>query len=141
MSDLSNFIRQIHARSEVERAILVAIIGAALSFITYEIVFWINPFEPQATISWVVSFGIGAIRQHHLHRWISFPDSKARYRLSLSRFFFVSILIASISTASNWLLTQTLDVHHRAAWLICITLVGVLNYLAMKLYIFRDRNL
>lgn len=128
---------RLKARREPERVLAVALAGVALSWATYEIVYWLNPYEPRATTSWVISFLIGVARQHHLHRMISFPGSGVRYMTSLRRDFTASLALMLLSSALNWFLTGYLDVHHRIAWVVCVTCVAAGAYALMKFYVFR----
>jgi putative flippase GtrA len=59
-------------QSQTIRMLLVAGVGVVLGFVTYEIVYVLNPFSPKATVSWTIAFVIGIARQHALHR--KFPS-------------------------------------------------------------------
>ena len=129
-------MRWVHARDEIVRVALAALIGTFLAWVTYELVFWVNPMEPRATTSWALAFFIGIFRQHHLHRTISFPKSAVSYGVSLRRDFAASIGVALLSTALNYLLSEVLQSHHRVAWFGCVAFVAGFEYLVMKLYVF-----
>ena len=137
MRRLSGFINWMHRQPEMLRVSITAGIGTILAWITYEIVHFLNPFEPKATASWGIAFCIGILRQHHLHRTLSFPKNGVPYGLSLWRDVLASIGILLASVTLNFFLTQTVGVHHRVAWAICLTSVTVFDYLMMKFFVFR----
>ena len=130
----------IHARDEIVRVAIVAAIGTVLAWITYELIFWVNPFEPRATSSWFVAFFIGIFRQHHPHRTISFPESDGSYLASLRRDFVASIGIIVLSTAVNYVATEVAELHHRLAWVLCVAFVAGIEYLLMKFFVFPRRR-
>lgn len=133
----SALLVQLRSRGEVERVALVAAIGAAASWLTYEIVFFLNPLEPRATLSWILAYCLGVLRQHHLHRLISFPDAPARYGASLARDYASSAVILGGSACLDWILAEGAAVDHRLAWLLCTCFVGLSGYFAMKTFVFR----
>ena len=137
MQILSQFIDWVHERPEFVRVCITATIGTALAWATYEIVFFLNPLDPKATTSWGIAFGIGILRQHHLHRTLSFPKNGVPYGLSLWRDVLASIGILVASVSLNFALTEMGEIHHRIAWAICLTSVAVFDYLMMKFFVFR----
>lgn len=132
-------ISRIRRLPRTTRLAFVAAIGLPLAWVTYEIVYLVNPFSPRATTSWIVAFAIGIARQHFLHGTISFHDRKVLYARSLFRAYVTSIVLGIVSTLANWGLTERLGMHHQLAWAICILGVGAADYLTMKLYVFRAR--
>lgn len=124
---------------ETARIASVAAFGVPLAWVTYEIIYLVNPFVPRATTSWIVAFAIGVARQHFLHRTVSFHDRKIQYPTSLFRAYVTSIVLGIASTLANWGLTERLEMHHQLAWAICILGVGLADYATMKLYVFRAR--
>jgi putative flippase GtrA len=111
-------------------------VSAGRLHLTYEIVHLLNPLKPQATTSWVIAFGIGIVRQHHLHRTLSFPKNGVPYGLSLWKDFLASLGIVAASAAVNFALTEISGMHHRTAWAICLASVAVFDYLIMKFFVF-----
>lgn len=140
MERLTRFIEWMHEQPELLRVSITAGIGTVLAWITYEIVHFLNPLEPKATTSWGIAFGIGILRQHHLHRTLSFPKNGVPYGLSLWRDLLASIGILAASVILNFALTQVGGVHHRIAWAICLASVAVFDYLMMKFFVFRRRE-
>ena len=115
---------------------IVAGVGLLASLITYEVIFALNPLEPRASISWFLTFTIGVVRQHWLHRRWSFTYY-APYWLSLRRACIADGGAAIVSTTLNWTLTAVWKVNHRIAWLACVLTVAALNYFLLKRYVFR----
>ena len=120
------------------RVILVAMVGLLLSWVTYEFIFFLNPFEHKATSSWLVSYVIGVLRQHHLHRRFSFPESRASYNTTLSRDILSSATLLFMGTLLNWVLVDRLRLNHRLAWMICTGTVAVLTLVLIKTFVFRS---
>ena len=138
MTAVKRLLTRIHRWNKFARISVVAATGVILSWVTYEIVYLINFLEPRASTSWFISFVLGVIRQHHLHRLISFPETETRYLTSLRRDFVSSIGLLFASSTLNWILTEPLDLHHRLAWAVCIVTVAGCTYILMKTYIFRS---
>lgn len=137
MRFLDDFVSWMQDRPEILRVSITAAIGTVLAWITYEIVHLLNPIEPQATTSWVIAFSLGIVRQHHLHRTLSFPKNGVPYGLSLWRDLLASLGIVAASAALNFALTEIAGLHHRTAWAICLASVAVFDYLIMKFFVFR----
>lgn len=130
----------IHRQNEFVRICIVAGIGTVASFITYEIVFFLNTVEPRATTSWTLSFTIGVFRQHHLQRWLAFPNTRTRYGVSLKREWLASILVLVVSAALNFLCTELMHLNHRVAWAICLIFAAGMEYCALKFFVFRSNR-
>lgn len=131
------FVEWVHLQREIVRVGIAAAIGTLLAWLTYELVFFLNPLEPRGTTSWAVAFLIGIFRQHHIHRVLSFPNSRLRYSGSLSREAVASFVILFVVAGLNFLLTQRHGFHHRLAWGLCLISVAALEYGLMKFFIFR----
>jgi putative flippase GtrA len=117
------------------RLAIVAVLGALIGLVTYELIYFINPFEPRAPISWLASFAIGVPRQYSLHRWLTF-GSDVPYGPRLARAYVLYSVIAALTTGLNWLLVEHLGVPHRLAWLACVTTTGLINVFALKRLVF-----
>jgi putative flippase GtrA len=120
---------------EKARMVLTALAGVAIGFVTYEIVYALVPFEPRATTSWFLAFVIGIVRQHALHRWLTFRPHPP-YWPSLGRAFVLDLAVLLISTALNWALTEQWGVDHRVAWLACLLTSAVLGLALLKRFVF-----
>ena len=137
---LSDCVNWIHKRPELARVGVVALIGTVMSWVTYEIVYFFNPFEPRATTSWAVSFTIGVFRQHHLHRNLTFPQNGVPYGTSLGRDIVASLIVIVLSTILNFALTEIGKINYRAAWAVCLVSVAAVDYMLIKLFVFRRRR-
>ena len=121
---------------EIVRMTLTAILGAGIGYITYEIIYYLNPFEPRASSSWFIAFIIGIARQHALHRYLTFLH-KTPYWRSLIRAYIMYSSSLLISSALNWYLVESLDIHHRLAWLICLLVTALLSLFFLKKFVFK----
>ena len=66
-----SLVRQYHRMPEKLRMLVTALIGTAISLLTYEIIYFLNPVQPKATISWALSSIVNIARQHAMHRWLT----------------------------------------------------------------------
>ena len=139
-TSLGIFIWWVHGQQELVRIGVTAAIGTVLAWITYEIIYYVNWFEPKATTSWTMAFVIGVFRQHHLHRTLSFPQIDVSYGTSLKRDALASILVATAGTLLNYVLTERIGLHHRQAWGACLVGVATLEYVFLKTFVFRGRR-
>jgi len=116
---------------------LIALLGALIGLITYEIIYYFNPFNPKATLSWILAFTIGTVRQHALHRRFTFLF-KPPYWKSLYRAYLLDFGVLIFSSLLNWFLTVILHWHHRLAWLCCLALTSLTGLLFLKQYVFKN---
>lgn len=134
---MKRMVAWIRRQDEVLRVGIVAAIGTIASYVTYEVVFFFNGIEPRATTSWTISFVIGVFRQHHLHRYLSFPNATARYTVTLKRDWFASFIVLIFSVALNYYLTEAQSMHHRIAWATCLITAAGFEYGLLKFFVFR----
>jgi putative flippase GtrA len=123
---------------EKMRLLLVALAGAMIGLATYQLIYWINPFQPRAPTSWLAAFVIGVPRQYSLHRSFTFR-SGVPYAPRLARAYVLYSCIAIVTTSLNWWLVERLAVPHHVAWLACISTTGVINLFALKPLVFGQR--
>ena len=67
------------------RPIRFAVVGSgglAIGFVVYNVIYWLNPFEPRATIAWIVASLLGVMRQHWLHKQLTFNYAGRDFRLT-----------------------------------------------------------
>lgn len=121
---------------ETIRMLVVAAIGVILGFVTYEIVYYLNPFSPKATVSWVFAFLIGIARQHALHRKFTFSHQTPYFK-SLYKAYVVDIGGLVFSTGLNWFLAETLQLHHRLVWALCLAATALISLVFLKKYVFK----
>jgi putative flippase GtrA len=131
----ARWLQRFRALPEKLRLALVAVLGALIGLLTYEIVYFLNPLTPRAPTSWLAAFAIGVPRQYSLHRWLTF-DSRLPYGPRLARAYLLYAAIAVLTTGLNWLLVERLGAPHRLAWLACITTTGLINLFALKRWVF-----
>jgi putative flippase GtrA len=125
-----------HQFPETLRMMLTAILGAGIGWITYEIIYWLIPaFSCRATASWVLAFTIGVVRQHALHRTLTFIEHTP-YLSSLGRAYIFYAMATFCGAFLNYTLTVHLEVHHRMAWLACLLLTGLLSFFFLKRMVF-----
>ncbi len=121
---------------ENTKMVLVAIIGALIGLVTYEIIYFLNPFEPRASSSWFVAYLINIFRQHSLHRWLTFSH-KGSYWKSLRRAYVMYSGSLMIGVILNWILVELLSVNHRLAWLFCLIVTASISFFFLKRYVFK----
>lgn len=130
-----DWLQQFHRLPEKARLAIVALLGALIGLVTYQLIYWVNPFEPRASTSWLASFAIGVPRQYSLHRTLTFRSSLP-YAPRLARAYGLYACIAVVTTSLNWILVERLAVPHHLAWLACISTTGLINYFALKPLVF-----
>ena len=125
-----------HQFSEPVRMMLTAMIGAGIGWITYEIIYRLIPtFSYRATTSWALAFTIGVVRQHALHRTLTFAEHTP-YLSSLGRAYLFYALAAFCGVFLNYTLTMRLGKNHHIAWLACLLLTGLLSFFFLKRMVF-----
>jgi len=124
---------------EFRRMLFIAVIGLIASLITYEIIYYINPFSPKTTISWSMAFVIGIIRQHALHRYYTFKY-KIPYLKSLYKAFVLDFSVLMFTTVLNWTLSEVFHLHHRLVWLLCLLSSAITSLVFIKKYVFQKVN-
>jgi putative flippase GtrA len=131
-----NLLIKFKSLPELLRMAIIAVIGAGISFITYEIIYFFNPFNPKASTSWAMAFMINIARQHALHRWLTF-SKPAKYWSSLLRAYIMYAGSVLLSSLLNWFLTEYWSINHRLAWVICTLLIGAFSFVFLKRFVFR----
>jgi len=118
------------------RLVLMAIFGALLGWVIYELIYIYNPFEPRATSSWILAFILGVARQHALHRWLTF-QSKSSYWKSLMRAYVMYSTSLILGTILNFILINHFNFNHRIAWLACLGLTACISLFFLRNYVFK----
>ena len=117
------------------RMALTAGFGAAIGYVTYEIIYYFNSMDNKATTSWLIAFTLGVARQHGLHRLITFEHYSPYWR-SLGRAYIMYSASALIGSTVNYVMVQSLDVHHRIAWLCCLGITASISLIFLKKHVF-----
>ena len=133
------FLRLFKKLPENIRMVLVAILGALIGLITYEIIYFINPFEPRASSSWFAAAVVNIARQHSLHRWLTFTY-KSNYWRSLRRAYIMYSTSLLVGVVLNWFLVERLHVNHRLAWAICLIITASISFFFLKRYVFKQKE-
>jgi len=131
--------RQLQRLHETPRLILVAVTGSLIGLLIYELIYYVNPFEPRASTSWFLSYLVGVVRQHALHRWLTFADD-GPYWQSLGRAYVLYTSLLVLTTLLNYVLVEYLQLNHHVVWLICISVVGAINLFALKRFVYPGRQ-
>ena len=118
------------------RLLLTAIIGGSIGYVTYELIYFLNPISPKASTSWFIAFIIDVLRQHALHRWLTF-EHKTPYWKSLGRAYIMYSSSLLVTSGFNWFLTEVVLVHHRIAWVCCLLLKALISLIFLKKYVFK----
>ena len=136
---LAAFVARYHRLPETVRMVLTANLGALTGWVTYEIVYLVNPLLPRATTSWTIAFLVGVPRQHALHRWLTFTH-KTPYWPSLGRAYVMYSASLLFGTGLDWVLTEPLGVHHRVAWLCCLVMTALISLFLLRSFVFARRD-
>lgn len=131
-------LRRYRAMPEFLRIVATACIGAMIGYVTYLIVYALNPIAPRATTSWLLAFLINVSRQHALHRWLTFDESGC-YWPSLGRAYVMYSGTAVATTTLNWFLAVRHHVNHNLAWLACMGLTALISLVLLKRFVFGKR--
>ena len=121
---------------DLARMSITAVMGAGIGYITYELIFYINPIIPKASSSWFIAFVIGIARQHGLHRWLTFSH-KTPYWKSLFRAYIMYSTALLVSSGLNWYLTEQLSINHRLAWLCCGLISALFSLFFLRKFVFK----
>ena len=125
-----------HQLPEPARLVCTAILGAGIGWVTYEIIYRLNPLRAsRATTSWAVAFLIGVARQHGLHRTLTFTQHSP-YWPSLGRAYLFYSVSAVLGAGLNYTLTVRAGLHHRLAWAACLLLTASISVLFLKRLVF-----
>ena len=131
-------LRRYRAMPELLRIVATACIGAMIGYVTYLLVYLLNPIEPRATTSWLLAFLINVSRQHALHRWLTF-DEPGRYWPSLGCAYVMYSGTAVATTSLNWFLVVRHHLNHNLAWLACMGLTALISLAFLKRFVFGQR--
>ncbi len=117
-----------------------ALIGAAIGLLTYEVIYFLNPVQPRATISWALSITVNIARQHAMHRWLTFTHP-TRYWPSLGRAYVMYSGSAVVTILLNLGLTAGLGLNHRVVWLLCTLTTAGISLIFLRRFVFRSEHM
>ena len=112
-----------------------AVTGAGIGYLTYEVIYYLNPLNNKATSSWITAFIIGVARQHGLHRIFTF-EHYSPYWKSLGRAYIMYSASALIGGLANFTMVQIYQIHHRIAWLVCLGITASISLIFLKKHVF-----
>jgi hypothetical protein len=130
-----SLVKRYRALPEIVRMVTTALIGATIGFITYRVIYALNPLHLRATSSWLMAFMVNVMRQHGLHRVLTFKNP-GPYWPTLRRAYVMYSGSAVATTVLNWYLTEKWGWDHNAAWLACTSLTGAISTVFLKRYVF-----
>ena len=87
------------------------------------------------TFAWFVSFAIGTVEAHYIHRRFTFKSSTP-YKESLFWMFAVYSVIAVLSSITIWVLVHKLDLNFMVAWVINNAMFGLAYFAGLRLLAF-----
>jgi hypothetical protein len=129
-------LRRYRTLPEPIRLVATASIGAAIGFVTYQLIYALNPLQPRTTTSWLLAFLFNIARQHGLHRSLTFTNS-GPYWPSLGRAYLMYSGTAMATTTLNWYLTIVRGLNHNVSWVICMGVTATISLLFLKRFVFR----
>ena len=118
------------------RYFVVACLNSVFMFAVYQLLYWWDPLNTYtAEFAWFVSFIIGTIEAHYVHRRVTF-NSKVGYSESLYWMVFVYTIIGILSTLTIAGLTRTFEIQYQIAWVINNILFGLVYFAGLRLLAF-----
>ena len=118
------------------RYFIVACLNSLFMFSVYQLLYWLNPVSSYTgEFAWFVSFIIGTIEAHYVHRRLTF-ESKADYGESLFWMFAFYTIIGFLSTLTISALIRTYEVQYQLAWVINNCIFGLVYFAGLRLLAF-----
>jgi len=126
---------------EYSKFIFIGGINGFVFFSLYSFLFVVNPFDvdsvsTQHTIAYGLSWFLGSIEAHMLHRRVTFGTSETKYGESLLWSQLVYITVGTASTAAGYFMVEIFDMNNWLAWLIQSAVFGPLNFVGLRLIAF-----
>jgi len=87
------------------------------------------------TFAWFVSFAIGTVEAHYIHRRFTFKSSTP-YKESLFWMFAVYSVIAVLSSITIWVLVHKLEINYMVSWVINNAMFGLAYFAGLRLLAF-----
>ena len=123
------------------RFIAVGIGGLGISWIFYNAIYFLNPFEEnRATTSWAFGYFIAVFRQHGLHYWLTFKDSSTPYLRSLAVAYAAYSVGGVFTTVVNYVLNESVGLHYQLAWAISVGSSVGINYVLLSRFAFGTKK-
>jgi putative flippase GtrA len=115
---------------------LSGLLGIVVGLLLYEFTYAISaPVRYRATFSYVVSYLVGIVVQHALHRQITFGKGTP-YLRSLRRTFVVYPIVLLVGSAANLFFVRAAGLHHRLAFWLTVVVSGLLSFVGLRFFAF-----
>jgi putative flippase GtrA len=129
---MQTLVTRFHRMPEQLRLTLTGLIGASIGWVSYELLYAVNPVTHyRATSSWAVAWAVSVWRQHALHSRLTFIDRPPAGD-SLRRAYAYAAGSGLLGLVLNLHLTVGLGLSHRFAWLVGLLLSAMLSLLFLK---------
>ena len=121
---------------DFSRYFIVACLNSVFMFSVYQFIYWLDPLNMYTgEIAWFLSFIIGTIEAHYVHRRLTF-QSNADYGESLFWMFVFYTVIGILSTLTISALIRTYEVQYQLAWVINNCIFGLVYFVGLRLLAF-----
>ena len=126
---------------EYSKFLFIGGINGFVFFSLYSFLFVVNPFgvdsvSTQHTIAYGLSWFLGSIEAHMLHRRVTFSSSQTKYGESLLWSQLVYLTVGTASTVSGYFMVEMFSLNNWLAWLIQSCVFGPLNFVGLRLVAF-----
>ena len=126
---------------EYSKFLLIGGINGFVFFSLYSFLFVVNPFgvesvSNQHTIAYGLSWFLGSIEAHLLHRRVTFGTSETKYGESLLWSQVVYLTVGAVSTATGYFMVDIFAMNNWLAWLIQSAVFGPMNFIGLRLIAF-----
>jgi len=124
---------------EYGRFLVIGTINVTFFFSLYSTIYWLDPLGgalPTWGVAWVCAWIIGSVEAHALHRGITFRAGDTDYKESLMWSLAVYIPVLLMSTVSEYILIEYLELNHYLSWAINMSVFGPINFLGLRLLAF-----
>lgn len=123
--------------SEYIRYCILGMLNTVTFWLAYELLYWLDLTNGvvRAPVAWAPAFFLSSVQAHAVHRWLTFR-SKADYTESLVWAMAIYTMLLVISTASEFVMVEVWELHHRAAWVVNTCAFGFANFVALRVLAF-----
>ena len=107
----------------------------------YALVYQIVPFETyKPTISWIFSFHLGVIVQHHLHRFYTFQTTFSPYVKSLLRSYISYLGVFIYGLIFNFTFNELLHIYHHYSFFLTLIVSIPFSYFILGAFAFQKND-
>lgn len=120
---------------------LVGFINSLSFWCLYELLFYLHlSLEYRVESAWAIAYATTSILAHFLHFKITFEPDR-NYLASMWRTLMVYGSTLVLSTVCEHILVSDYNIHHRLAWIMNTVVFGLLNFMALRYFTFKDHKL